>query len=281
MNLFLRQFGMELLKLFARKRSYIGFGAFLVAEIFILLLLHLKPAEKAFAKLLEQNGFGFEYYFSGLTLAFLMMTNTVFFLGSLYLSLVAGDMIAKEAEDGTLRMVLSRPVSRLRILTVKYFACLVYTATLMFFIVITSLIAGISYRGWGGLFVYAPLEGVFGIYDTGSGLLRFTYAALLLPFVTSTISSLAFMFSCFNMKPATATILTLSLFFIDFVLRLIPYFKSIEGYLLTYHMSTWTGVFQFHIPWLKILESLVYLGTFNLTFVVIAAVYFSQRDFKS
>jgi ABC-2 type transport system permease protein len=190
-------------------------------------------------------------------------------------------MIAKEAEDGTLRMVLSRPVSRLRVLLIKYLACLVYTISLMFFIVTTSLIAGISYRGLGGLFVYAPLDGVFGIYDAGPGMARFALAALLLPFATSTISSLGFMFSCFNMKPATATILTLSLFFIDFVLRLIPYFKSIEHYLLTYHMSTWTGVFQFHIPWLKIMESLVYLSAFNLTFVVIGAIYFSQRDFKS
>jgi ABC-2 type transport system permease protein len=281
MNMFRRQFSLELLKLFARKRSYIGFGAFLVAEIFFLLILHIKSVEKMFSKLLEQNGFGFETYYSGLTLAFLIMTNTILILGSLYLALVSGDMIAKEAEEGTLRMVLSRPVSRLRVLSIKYLACIVYTTSLMFFIVLTSLATGIVYRGLGGLFVWAPLEGVFGIYDTGPGLLRFAYAALLLPIVTATITSLGFMFSCFNMKPATATILTLSLFFIDFVLRFIPQFKSIHGYLFTYHMSVWVNVFEFHIPWLKILESMVYLGAFNLTFVTIGALYFNQRDFKS
>jgi ABC-2 type transport system permease protein len=281
MKLLLRQFRLELVKLFARKRTHIGFAAFLSAEVLILSLLQLPKAQRAFSKLLEANGFLFEHYFSGLTLAFLMMTNTIFFLGSLYLALVAGDLVAKEAEDGTLRMMLCRPVSRWRVLLIKYAAGMAYTAALMVFIVVTSLIGGIAYKGLGGLFVWAPLEGVFAIYETGPGLARFACAALLLCLVTPTISTLGFMFSCFNMKPATATILTLSLFFIDFVLRLIPYFESIHPRLLTYNMSVWIQAFQPEIPFWKIAESLIYLGAFNLTFLTIAAVSFARRDFKS
>ena len=41
MRLLGRQLYSELLKLFARKRTYLGFGAFLVVEALILLLLHL------------------------------------------------------------------------------------------------------------------------------------------------------------------------------------------------------------------------------------------------
>lgn len=281
MTLFLLQFRLELLKLFTRKRTYIGFGAFLAAEILILTLLQLPPAQAAFSKLLEVNGFPFEHYFSGLTLAFLMMTNTIFFLGSLYLTLVAGDVVAKEVEDGTLRMILCRPVSRWRILLIKYLTCIVYTVSLMLFILVTSLIGGIAYKGLGGLFVYAPLQGVFGLYEAGPGLLRFFYAGVLLCIVTTTISTLGFMFSCFNMKPAAATVVTLSLLFIDMVLQIIPYFESIRSYLLTYHMSSWILLFQPYIPWWKIAESLIYLGAFNLSFLTIAALHFARRDFKS
>jgi ABC-2 type transport system permease protein len=39
MSTFLQQFRFELLKLFARKRTYFGFGAFLAVELLILLLL--------------------------------------------------------------------------------------------------------------------------------------------------------------------------------------------------------------------------------------------------
>ena len=281
MSRFFNQLRLELVKLFARKRTYIGFGAFLAVEILILSLLQLRPAQRAFAHLLETNGFLFEKYFSGLTLAFLMMTNTIFFLSSLYLALVAGDMVAKEAEDGTLRMILCRPMSRLRVLLVKYLACIAYNSSLMIFIVVTSLVGGIAYKGLGGLFVYAPLQGVFGLYEAGPGMARFLMAAGVLCLVTITISTLGFMFSCFNMKPAAATILTLSLLFIDMVVQIIPYFESIRGWLLTYHMSAWVLLFQPHIPWWKIVESLIYLGAFNLSFLIIAALHFVRRDFKS
>lgn len=281
MNIFMRQFQLELLKLFARKRTYIGFGAFLAAEILILSMIQLKPAQRAFSRLLETNGFLFQDYFSGLTMAFLMTSTTVFILGSLYVALVSGDMVAKEVEDGTLRMILCRPVSRLRLLLVKYLACITYTASLMFFIVITSLLVGISYKGLGNLFVYAPLRGVFGLYATGPGLMRFCYAASLLCLVTTTTATVGFTFSCFNMKPAAATVVTLSLFFIDFLLQAIPYFESIRDWFLSYHISCWLLVFQPHIPWWKLLESLIYLMTINVSFLTVGVLHFTQRDFKS
>lgn len=279
--MFARQLLLELHKLFTRKRTFMGFGVFLTAELLILFLFHAKSAQKFFAKILEQNGFGFEEYFSGLSFAFLMVSQTAFLLGSLYLALVSGDMIAKEVEDGTMRMLLSRPVSRLRVLLVKYLACVVYSIALMLFIVGSSLVAGILSEGWGGLFVFAPLEGVFGIYEAGPGMVRFLYAAGLLSLLTLSISTLGFMFSCCNMKPASATILTLSIIITDFVLHLIPQFKFIQEYLLTQNMGAWMQVFQPRIPWERILESVVYLGAFNLTFLLLGALVFNSRDFKS
>jgi hypothetical protein len=43
----------------------------------------------------------------------------------------------------------------------------------------------------------------------------------------------------------------------------------------------WTQAFQPHIPWARLLHSVLYLGGFDLLFVAIAALYFSRRDFKS
>jgi ABC-2 type transport system permease protein len=112
MSLFMLQLRGELRKLFARKRTYIGFGAFLLIELLVLGLLQLPRVQGSFRKMIERAGYGFEDYFSGLTLAFLILTWTIFFLGALYLSLVAGDVVSKEVEDGTMRMILCRPVSR-------------------------------------------------------------------------------------------------------------------------------------------------------------------------
>ncbi|NQU09598.1 ABC transporter permease subunit [bacterium] len=272
----------ELLKLFARKRTYIGFGAFLFVQVAILLLLQLPKAKRAFRQLLEANGYAFEQYYSGLTLGLLIILFTVGLLGALYLALVAGDMVAKEVEEGTMRMTLARPVSRLRILVVKSVACGLYTFVLIAFIGVTSLLAGVLYRGGlGKLFLFAPQEHVFALFDTGEGLWRYTRGVLFMGLCLQVVSSLGLMLSCFKMKPAAATILTLSVLFVDFVLRNVPYFASFEQWFITYHTTCWVRTLHDIVPWWSIIQSLVYLAALNLSFWVIGAMSFCSRDFKA
>jgi ABC-2 type transport system permease protein len=281
MSLFLYQLGNELKKLFARKRTYIGFGAFLLVEILILFLLNLPKPRASFRRLIEQNGYAFEQYFSGLTLALLMLMWTTFLLGALYLALVAGDVVSKEVEEGTMRMMLCRPVSRGRIILLKYLACVVYTFALIGFIGLSALLTGILYKGYGGLFVFAPLEHVFALHEAAPGLRRYLSALPLLALCLTTITSMGFMFSCFNMKPAAATIVTLSIFFFDSIFRNIPYFESLHPYFITTHMSTWLRVFEDYIPVWQIMEDYGYLFAFDVTFVILGLAVFRQRDFKS
>jgi ABC-2 type transport system permease protein len=190
-------------------------------------------------------------------------------------------MVAKEVEDGTLRMVLSRPVSRGRILALKYGACVFYTWTLTLFIVASSLALGIADKGVGGLLVVSPFEHVFGIFEPAPAFERFALGTGFLCLAMLTLSTLAFMFSCFNMKPATATIMTLSLYIIDTVLRTIPFFENFRDYSITHHMGIWTQLFQPQIPWLQVLDSVLYLGAFDLVCFSIGAFHFFRRDFKS
>jgi ABC-2 type transport system permease protein len=281
MNAFARQLYFELLKLFARKRTYFGFIAFFVIELVILLLLQTRGAHGMLLRAMRQHDLDLSHYFSGLTMAYEMMSFTVFLLGSLYVALVCGDIVSKEVEDGTMRMVLSRPVSRIRILLLKYVSCVIYTLILTLFIVASSLVLGIIDRGVGGLVVVAPLEHVFGFFEAGPGFRRFAISGGFLGFFMLTLASLGFMFSCFNMKPASATILTLSLYYFDMVLHNVPYFEDIRHYFLTYHMAMWTQVFNPDIPWTELIHSVFYLGVFDLIFVLIGALYFARRDFKS
>jgi len=272
----------ELLKLFARKRTYIGFGAFVFVQVTILALLQLPKAKRAFHQLLANNGYLPEEYYSGLTLGLLIIVFTITLLGGLYIALVGGDVVAKEVEDGTMRMILSRPISRLRLLAIKWVACAIYTFLLMIFLGLTSLLAGVIYRrGLGNLFVFAPQEGVFAVFSTGEGLWRYARSIVFMGIVTQIITAAAFMFSCFNMKPAAATILTLSLLFVDFVLRNIPYFHSIQKYFITYHTACWVRTYFDVVPWPGIAESLVYLAALSVTFWIVGATAFCSRDFKS
>lgn len=271
----------ELLKLFARKRTYMGFAAFLCIEILILLLLRLEGVQRSLSRMIEQNGYLAEEYLSGLTLGLLIMLWSVFLLGGLYLALVAGDVVAKDVEDGTMRMMLCRPVSRVRLILGKYAACALYTAFLVGFIGITAMLTGWLQAGWGGLFVFAPLEGVFALHEPGPGLLRYLASMPLLTMSLLTVTSLALFFSCCPMKPAAATILTLSFFFVDSIIRNIPYFEDLRGWFVTSRMSSWIFVFEYRIPWEKLVEDMSWLLAINATLVILGIAIFQSRDMKS
>lgn len=280
MNLFFLQLGLELRKLFGRKRTYIGFGAFIVVELLILILLQLRGSQNFFRRLIEGAGFGFEYYFSGLTLAFLIFVLS-FLLTMLYLALVGGDIVSKEVEDGIMRMVLCRPVSRVRVLLVKYLACVIYTFALVFFIGTSALIAGLIHRGGGGLFVWAPENKVFALYGPGEGLLRFYAGVFFYALSFLSITTLGFALSCCNMKPAAATIVTLSVFVVDFIFHHAPYFESIKDWFITKNMTAWTNVFVETVPVMSMVEDYAYLLGINGTLLVLGVMIFQSRDFKS
>jgi ABC-2 type transport system permease protein len=282
MRLFFLQLWGELLKMSARKRTYLGFGAFFFVEAALVWLLRRPGAREHFRRLLESSGFAFEDYWSMTTMAFLIVGLTVFILGGNYLALVLGDIVAKETEEGSFRLLLSRPVSRFRILVLKYFAGIIYTFFLIAFIGTSALAAGFVERGWGGgLFVWAPEEGVFEIYPHWDGLGRFFFS---LPFLASsvlTVSSIAFMFSCFKIKPAAATILTVSIMIVDMILKNLPFAVNYRQYALLTHMAVYTKIYQHTIPWPEIVRDYVFLFGIDGTCFVVGWLAFQMRDFKS
>jgi len=280
MSLFFFQLGNELKKLFARKRTYIGFGAFALVESFVLFMLNLPKPKAHFRRLIEENGYGFDQYFSGPTLGLMMLMWTTFLLGALYLALVAGDVLAKESEEGTLRMTLCRPVSRGRIIALKYLACMIYTFALIAFIGVSALLAGFVFKGLGGLFVFAPMEKIFALHETGPGLARYFGALPFLALGLMSVTSIGFLFSCFPIKPAAATILTLSLFFLDSIFRGIPYFESLQPWFITTHMSAWLHIFEVHIPWWRMAEDFAYLLALDATTLLVGFAVFHERDLK-
>ena len=112
----------ELWKLFGKKRTYIGFGAFLLAQNAMLLTFRFTHWQQNMEGVLAGNGYTAQQYVSALTVALIMLLPQTILLMPLYASLVGGDLVAKEVEDGTLRMILSRPISRVRLLWVKWLA---------------------------------------------------------------------------------------------------------------------------------------------------------------
>jgi ABC-2 type transport system permease protein len=280
---FLRQLRGELRKLFGRPRTYLGYAVFLVMEAIILFVFKLERSQRSMRDLIERNGFGFDDYYSSLTITYWVMGFSMFLLGSIYFALVAGDIVAKESEDGNLRLVLARPVSRLRILLLKYAAVSIYTVTFVFFVGITGYAMSVAALGWeGGLFVWNYKMKVFSAFPSwAEGIGRIGLSALGIGLSMITLSSIAFMFSCFKMKPAAATIMALSILFVDMVLQEFPFFKPYEQYFVTWRMSSWVYLLEPVISWPKLAGSYLFLAGLNATLFLIGYTAFRLRDFKT
>ncbi len=270
----------ELWKLFGKKRTYIGFGAFLLAQNAMLLAFRFTRWQSDMQRMLAGNGYLAEEYVSALTVAVVMLIPQVILLMPLYAALVGGDLVAKEAEDGTLRMILSRPISRFRLLLVKWLAGVIFCAVLVIVLGGTALCFARFWFPWRGLFVSWPGM-VFNALSAAEGFKLYLGSHLFMVINAAAVLGLAFMFSCFNMKPAAATILSLSFLFINLVMENIPFFDRYHQWFLPYHFRIWLFIYAQPIPWARIAESLCILLAFNLTTFLVGAAAFQARDIKS
>src|SRR5882724_3513546 len=146
----------ELWKLFGKKRTYIGFGAFLLAQNGMLFVFRFTHWQREMERLLDGNGYLAQDYVSALTVAVLMLFPQILLLMPLYAALVGGDLVAKEVEDGTLRMILSRPISRFQLLLVKWLAEVIFCAVLVLSLGATALVFARFWFPWKGMLSFRP-----------------------------------------------------------------------------------------------------------------------------
>src|SRR5215467_13893081 len=130
--MFFHQLRNELWKLFGKKRTYIGFCMFLCAQLLILGLFRYSNAQHFLVNNIRRAGLDPDQYLSALTVASFTAAVLALSLIPIFVSLVGGDLVSKEAEDGTLRMILSRPISRIRLLFIKWLAGVAFSFSIVF-----------------------------------------------------------------------------------------------------------------------------------------------------
>lgn len=282
--MFLAQLTNELTKLFGKKRTYIGFGAFVLMQITVMVFFRHSHARENLEKMLGNNGYVASEYMSALTVSVIMLFPQVLLLMPLYVALVGGDLVAKEAEDGTLRMILSRPISRVRLLTVKWLGGIIFSAVLVIALGAIALLAARTLFPWKGMFVFGTSPSgasTFSVFSPSEGLMFYAISILIMVTNAVTILSVGFMFSSFNMKPAAATILALSFLFMNMVMQHIPFFEQYQHWFITYHFESWFSVYRQPTPWPHILQSQLTLLAISTTAFLIGAIGFQVRDIKS
>jgi ABC-2 type transport system permease protein len=196
----------------------------------------------------------------------------------LLVALVTGDLISGEAAMGTLRMLVSRPISRSQLLLSKFLAGGIYTLLIVIWLGVLAVVVGRFLFGPGDLMVLNS-DGLIIIQEQDVawrylGGFCVAFLALL------TISSLSICLSCFSdnsIGPIVSTMAIILLFTIIGTLD-VPVFDPIRPYLFTTHMAAWRSFFEDPLPWDQIKQSIYILILHNLAFMGIALVTFHRKD---
>jgi ABC-2 type transport system permease protein len=283
----------ELFKIFKRPRTYIAFVA--IAAIVVLIQLALYLDGKTYIGFLLQSIERFNVegkILNGYFVCYFIL-QTLLIHVPLLIALVGGDMIAGEANMGTLRLLISKPISRTSLLISKFLASTVYTLLLLIWMAILSLVVSLFIFGKGDLMVFQsqviiqiPQSDVFWRY-----LAAFGFAAIAM----TTVAALSFFLSLFAENSIGPIVAAMSIVIVCTILTTmdLPLFLSMKPYLFTSHMLGWKGFFDIratdansaipgsiqNLP--GILRSAFILILHIILFVTAAVVIFRKKDVLS
>lgn len=122
----------ELYKIFRRPRTYISFAA--ITALIGVIQLGLKMDGDAYVDFLMsslKDNFEFDGKILNAYLVCYIILQLLLIHVPLLISLIAADMISGEANMGTLRLLLTKPVSKTEFILAKFFASAVYTLMLL------------------------------------------------------------------------------------------------------------------------------------------------------
>src|SRR6476619_2567180 len=135
----------ELRLIFRRRRNLAGLVVLAAVPIFISIAVRSQSSQPGrdapdFFRSITENG---------LFVALAALTIEMGLFLPLAVAVVAGDSVAGEANLGTLRYLLAVPVSRPRLLAVKYAAIVVGAFTATFLVSVTGMVVGLLLFGGG------------------------------------------------------------------------------------------------------------------------------------
>lgn len=239
-------FQIEISKIFKRPRTYIAFAV--IAFIILLVQVALKFGGEEYVGLLmsgvnESFEVPTKQVLNGYLVCYIIL-NLLLIHVPILVALIAGDMISGEASMGTLRLLVSKPVSRTQLLLIKFTAACFYTLLLLIFVAALSLLLSMALFGTNDLFVARETES--NIIAQTDILWRYIAAFGFAAIGLITVTSLAFMFSAFadnSVGPIVATVCVIIVFTILTQMQIPFYDETVKPYLFTTHMLGWKGFF--------------------------------------
>ncbi len=205
------------------------------------------------------------------TLAALTVTLPIFL--PMAVAVVAGDTVSGEANLGTLRYLLIRPIGRVRLLATKATATAVFCLAATLVVAVGGLLAGVV------LFPVGRITTLSG--DTlalSTGVVRIAGAALLIGLSLLGLAAIGLFISTLTDVPVGAMAGTLGVFILTGVLEALPQVRAIHPWLFVHDWASYGDLLRTNVRWASINHNLVRQGIYILVFGSAAWARFTTKD---
>ena len=266
-----RAYGWELRKLAAQKRTYLGLGAAALAPIVLVVAIKVRPPQAT------DPGSPFFLRFaveSGLAVPLLMLLFASVWLFPLVAALVAGDIVAAEDGNRTLKTILTRSAGRSAIFAAKVGAAFTYVLAALLLMVIASIVAGGVASG------FDPLPTFSTVVSPSRALLLIagSFAVYSLPALG--IAAIAVLLSTVSRNSAGAVVGTLLAALLMQLTQIIPVLDSdaAQRWMLTAQLQAWQALFRTPLDWGPVVHAAYISLVYAVPALVVAWAHFLRRD---
>jgi ABC-2 type transport system permease protein len=259
----------EVRKQFFRLRTYIAMGLVFVIPIILAAAFKANPP-RGFNSLFDLSTSG------AMNIAITALTEVSSFLLIVVVSLFAGETVAGEAEWGTLRYLLVRPVTRNRLLASKLTVSVLLALIATFLTSLTALAIGTVLFGWHSLQVPG-----FATQSSGQALGRLALATLYVAWSQAAYVSFSFMLSTMTDRVFAAVAGGVGLGVVSQILNNISALNGTSYVYPTHYVNVWQHLF-FGAPQPgNLIRGVLLQVPYVVVFLGIAWWWFNRKDVVS
>jgi ABC-2 type transport system permease protein len=259
----------ELRKLVSQKRTYLGLGLAMILPLIFVVVQSVQHRQDRGG----ENIFASQITHSGLATPVLMLLFLSVFMLPLIASLVAGDIVAAEDGNGTLKTILTRSVDRGQVFAAKALAAMTYAAVAVFLSAVVATAAGVAAWGFNSVTTYSGT-----VVSASEGLLLVFAANAVYMIPLLAVASLGVLLSTVTRNSAAAVVGAVGLTILLFIVAQIPGLEGIRPYLLTEQYENWHGLLRTPTDWAPIAHSAWVCALYAVPALIGGYLVFLRRD---
>ncbi len=257
----------EVAKLLAQKRTYLGLGAAMIVPIIFVVVLQIQsggPNDVPLGRYIRD---------SGIVTPLVVLLFMSIWGFPLITALVAGDIVASESHNGTLKTILTRSRERGQVFSGKTLATMTYTLAIVVLMGVVGVIAGSIAFGFHS---FTSLSGTHVSAGRGLGLMFASLAVYVLPLAG--VAAFGIMLSTVTRNSAASVVGTLMFALFMQLLGVLPGTEAIRPYLLGTQFDAWHGFLRTPADWTPVVRA-IWLSAIYISIPLVAAyLVFLRRD---